>query len=178
MQWRNTAHRYGLTASLLHWIIVAGVVAEYFLAEAGDESESASAFGAMGLHMSLGLTIFGLAAIRLVWRFVDARPPLPTTTKGYEVIAARVVHAAFYVLLFAMPLSGWILASLEGESVTFFGLFSAPTFNISANADLAEEVHEVLFNVMLVLALVHAAAALKHKFIDRDGVLGSMTPRP
>jgi cytochrome b561 len=132
----------------------------------------------MGLHISLGLAIFGLAAIRLVWRLVDARPPLPTTMKGYEVVAARVVHAAFYALLFALPLSGWVLSSLEGQAVTFFGLFNAPALDIGANEDLVEEVHEVLFNVMVGLALVHAAAALKHRFIDRDGVLGSMMPRP
>jgi cytochrome b561 len=172
MQWRNTLSRYGLVASLLHWSVVAGVIAEYFLAEAGEDAE-----GPMGLHVSIGLAIFVLAVLRLAWRLLDVHPAWPATMKPRQVAIARIVHGAFYALLLALPISGWLLASAEGESASFFGLFTLPAAP-GADEELLEETHEMLFNILVALAVLHVAAALKHHFIDRDSVLKGMTPRP
>jgi cytochrome b561 len=176
MQWRNTVTRYGFIASLLHWIIVAGVIAEYFLAEAAEESEGAGVFGPMGLHSSIGLAILVLAMLRLAWRAIDERPAWPATMKPATVAIARVAHGAFYVLLFALPLTGWMLMSTEGDAVSFFGLFTLPALPI-ADEETMEDVHEVLFNALIALGVLHAAAGVKHHFIDRDDVLRSMLPR-
>ena len=92
---------------------------------------------------------------------------------------ARGTHFGFYVLLFALPLTGWALAAADAQSISFFGLFELPQlriFGMTLSEDQLEEVHEVLFNVLLGLALLHVAAALKHHFIDRDNVLRSMLP--
>ena len=180
MQWQNTASRYGVISVSLHWIIVAGIGVQYFLAEAGEEGGTpGTVLAPANLHNSLGLALLVLALLRLALRVTGTSPTLPATMKHYEVLLARTVHAAFYLLLFAIPLSGWVLSSAEGETVRFFGLFDVPAWGTAneSSEELLEEVHEVLFNVLLGLALLHAAAALKHHFFDRDNVLRSMFGR-
>ena len=179
MQWRNTASRYGYVATTLHWVIVAGIIAQYFLAEAAEdrEHEPAGIFAAAGLHNSIGIAILALAALRVLWRLVEVPPSRPETMKSYERVLARVTHIAFYLLLFALPLTGWALATADQQTVSFFGLFDLPQLRLGTlTEDQLEEVHEVLFNVLLGLAALHIAAALKHHFLDRDGVLRSMLP--
>jgi cytochrome b561 len=177
MQWRNTRERFGAVAASLHWVIAAGIVAQYFLAEAGEDA-GAGVLDAMALHRSIGIALLALALVRLFWRIAQPRPVWPGSMKPYEILLARAVHTAFYALLFAIPLSGWALSSLEGESLSIFGLFSMPALPTGAASEsLIEEVHEVLFNLLLALVILHAAAALKHQFVDHDGVLKSMLPR-
>lgn len=187
MQWRNTASRYGYIATALHWVIVAGIIAQYFLAEAAEDREHgpAGAFDASGLHASIGITILVLALLRVLWRLVELPPSLPETMKRYERVLARTTHIAFYALLFALPLTGWALATADQQTISFFGLFDLPQLRIGAqlpitggtlSKDQLEEVHEVLFNVLLGLAVLHIAAALKHHFLDRDNVLRTMLP--
>jgi cytochrome b561 len=187
MKWRNTASRYGYVATALHWVIVAGVVAQYFLAEAAEDHEGAraSAFSAAGLHNSIGVTILALAVLRVLWRVVELPPALPQTMKRYERMLARLTHFAFYALLFALPLTGWALATADQQGLSFFGLFDLPQLRLGAQLpieggtlteDQLEEIHEVLFNVLLGLAALHIGAALKHHFFDRDNVLRTMLP--
>jgi cytochrome b561 len=183
MQWRNTASRYGFVASSLHWLIAAGIVAQYFLAEAADDSAAttAGALSAASLHTSLGITLLALAALRIIWRLIELPPERPTAMKGYEIAIARATHIAFYVLLFAIPLSGWALATVDGQSPSYFGPFELPQLRLGAqlgtlDKEQLEEIHEILFNILLTLAVLHIAAALKHHFFDRDGVLRSMLP--
>lgn len=181
MQWRNTASRYGFIASSLHWIIAAGIIAQYLLAEAAEDGEKASvgAIGPMDVHNSVGITILALALLRLVWRLIDPPPAWPTTMKRYEVLLARTVHTLFYVLLFAIPLSGWVLVSAEGESLRYLGLFDFPALTPGSSesaAELLEEVHEVLFNTLLVLTLLHIAAAFRHWFANSSSVLRGILP--
>jgi cytochrome b561 len=99
--------------------------------------------------------------------------------KRYERLLARGTHFAFYVLLFALPVTGWGLGAADTQSISFFGLFELPQLRIfdrTLSEDQLEEVHQVLFNVLLGLGLLHIAAALKHHFIDRDNILRSMLP--
>jgi cytochrome b561 len=181
MQWRNTASRYGYVATALHWVIVAGIAAQYFLAEAAEDREGApaSALSAASLHNSIGVTILALAILRVLWRALELPPALPETMKSYQRVVARTTHVAFYVLLFALPLTGWLLATAAQQPISFFGLFDLPQLPIedgTLRKQQLEEVHEVLFNVLLGLAVLHVAAALKHHFFDRDNVLRSMLP--
>lgn len=174
MQWRNTPGRYGIVGQALHWLVVLGIIANYFIAEAADDEQAG---GLLGLHRSVGITILALAALRLLWRLVDRAPPWPAGMAAHERVIARAVHAAFYVLLFALPLTGWMISSAEGDAVNWFGLVELPGLSMGASEDTLEELHEVLFNVLFALAVLHALAALKHHFWDRDGVLASMLPR-
>jgi cytochrome b561 len=174
MQWRNTPERYGIVGQTLHWLIVLGLIASYFLAEAAEDEE-----GLMGLHRSVGITILALAGVRLLWRLVDRTPPWPAAMAGYERIFARLTHAAFYLLLLALPLTGWLLSSAEGDAVRYFELFELPPLYVGTGEeaeDALEDIHETLFNVLLALAALHVAGALKHHFWNRDHVLRSMLP--
>lgn len=169
MQLRNSQTDYGLISRLLHWIIAFGILAQWLLAETAEEAEHTAPvenLTGIGLHQSLGVLVLLLATMRVLWRLIDTQPLWPAALKPYELMLARIVHAAFYVLLFAIPLSGWALSSAEGEPVTFFGLFQLPPLSLGSE-DVLEEVHEVLFNVLAALALLHVLAAAKHRFLDR-----------
>jgi cytochrome b561 len=187
MQWFNTSSRYGAIAASLHWLIVAAILAEYFLAEAseGQQDGPPGVTTAAGIHNSLGIAILALMVLRILWRFVELPPATPLQMKPHEIALARTVHIAFYCLLFAIPLSGWALATVDQQPLSFFGLFDIPQLRIGAqlpllggtlSKDQLEDAHEILFNVLVGLALLHVAAALKHHFFDHDGVLRSMLP--
>jgi cytochrome b561 len=180
MQWRNSLSRYGIVAKSLHWLVVLGIVAQYLLAEAQEEeSQSRGAMTAMDWHVSIGITLLALAVLRVVWRAAEVKPEWPTSMRGFERLLARVGHIGLYALLFALPLSGWLLLSVEGEALRLFGWFELPAIapaGTEAREHLIEEVHEVLFNALFALAILHVLAALKHQFIDRDNVLKRMLP--
>ena len=108
-------------------------------------------------------------------RFRHCRPPTPS----WQRRLARATHFLFYALLLALPLSGWLLTCVEGDAVRFLGLVDVPALTVpggEASEDFLEETHELLGNVLLVLAGVHVLAGLKHHFIDRDEVLRRMLP--
>jgi cytochrome b561 len=173
MQWRNTDKAYGIVAQTLHWLIVIGLIASYFLAEAAEDDEASAV---MSVHRSVGITILVLAVLRIVWRLLDRRPLWPATMAGYERLIARATHWTFYVLLFALPITGWMLSSAEGDGVRFFGLFELPPLLSPAGEEILEELHETLFNVLLAFAVLHIVGALKHQLWNRDNVLRSMLP--
>jgi len=156
MKLLNTRSSYGLVSLALHWMIVLGIIGEWALAESDN----------LTLHQSIGLTILALAVVRLAWRAANPKPAWPPDMKPYEINLARVVHVAFYVLLFAIPLSGWALASAEDEPLRFFGWFDLPRMVVGSE-DTLEEVHETLFNILLALAALHVLGAFKHWIASR-----------
>src|SRR5205085_10344839 len=131
-------------------------------------------------HKSVGITILGLALIRLMWRGATPPPPLPDTLRPYERALARFTHAALYFLLFAMPLSGWMMSSARGFPVSWFGFFQLPDL-VPKNKALYEALlttHGTLAVVLAVVVALHVAGALKHHFIHKDDVLRRMLPLP
>lgn len=164
----NTRSEYGFISRALHWIIVAAIVAQWLLAEADENSGPiyGTGFDALTLHQSIGLTILLLAIVRLVWRFLNPIPAWPADMKSYEVTLARAVHFGFYVLLFAIPIAGWALSSVEDEPLRFFNWFDVPRIALAGEETL-EEVHEVLFNILVALAVLHVIGAAKHWLVGR-----------
>jgi len=178
MSLTNSAQRYGLVPQLLHWLVVLLLALQFLLAElAEDLPDGLEKLAMLSRHKSIGITILGLAALRVAWRLIDRPPPLPAMP-GWQRIAAHVTHWGLYAALFAMPLSGWMMSSAANYPVSWFGLFQLPDL-VGASHDLhetLEEVHETLAGALLVLAAVHVLAALKHQFVDRDGLLSRMLP--
>src|ERR1700691_112507 len=129
-------------------------------------------------HKSFGMTVFMLAILRLLWRFKNPPPELPTGMTPLETTLARATHVAFYVLLFAMPITGWMMSSAKNYSVSWFGLFTWP--NLIAKNEHAfnflRSTHDILSDVLFAIAVLHILAALKHHFWDRDDVLVRMLP--
>jgi len=174
----TTTDRYSGFSMTLHWLIALLAFSQlalgkFFEVEA-DEPDSL-----FGWHTALGLLVLALMVVRLGWRLTHSVPAPPRTTPGWQQVAARATHMAFYGLLIALPLSGWALTSVEGDAVNFFGWFTVPALPLAggeATEELIGEIHEVLGNVLLVLAGLHVLAGLKHHYVDRDGVLRRMLP--
>lgn len=129
-------------------------------------------------HKSIGITIFLLTGGRLAWR--AARPhPLPVPMPDWQRRAAIVSHVMLYLLLIVTPVSGWLYSSATGVQVVYLGLLPLPNLlpKDDALADALKIVHVTLNSTLFGLVCIHAAAALKHHFIDRDTVLARMLPR-
>jgi cytochrome b561 len=166
-----TRTTYSTGAILFHWTIAVLVIANLLIG-----------FGllkGMPTHKAIGITVLVLSVLRIVWRLIHRQPPLPAIVPGWQATAARISHATFYVLLIAMPLSGWLMVSNAEKlrPLTWFGLFDIPYLTVSrAAGDAGHEIHELLAIPFAALVLLHVAAALKHHFIDRDSVLARMLP--
>src|SRR5262249_34262321 len=139
------------------------------------------------LHKSIGLSILVLSFARLGWRLANPIPALPVAMSALERFAARGTHAAFYVFMIGVPLAGWATVSSAplGVPTMWFGLFEWPHIPFLADLPRAEKrviegplatTHAVLALSMLGLVVLHAAAALKHQFRDKDDVLKRMLP--
>jgi cytochrome b561 len=180
MQLRNTSSRYGALAQLFHWIIVALIIVQFTLAKIADDLPRGGLrqFKVLFYHKSVGITILTLATLRLLWRWTGTTPSLPNTLRPFEVKLARITHALLYALLFAMPLSGWIMSNAENFPVSYFGWFVLPNL-VQPNkgfGEIMDQTHAVLFEVLLSVTLLHVAAALKHHFWHKDDVLKRMLP--
>ena len=180
MSLKNTDERWGSVSQVLHWLIVLLLVAIAAIGlTMGDLPNGTDKIHTYALHKSLGLTLLALVVLRLVWRLWAGAPrPVADTPRWQERIAA-LTHAALYLLLFALPLSGWLLNSAAGYPLQWFGVFNLPHL-VARNAplrELAEEVHETGFWLLVALVIAHAGAALYHHFLKRDATLTRMLPR-
>ncbi len=172
---------YTHTARLLHWAVAGMIVVQFVLAElaesAGERQAQLAQLALLANHKSVGITILVLALVRLGWRLAHPPPPLPAQMPGWQVTASHLSHWSLYGLLFALPVSGWLMSSATAYSVSWFNLFTLPDL-VAADPqleDLLKEVHEVLATLLFIVALVHIGAGLKHALIDKDDVLKRMS---
>jgi len=131
---------------------------------------------AMTAHKSLGITLMLLLILRLLWRWTHAPPPPPQGSRPWEILAARCSHLALYLLMLAVPLSGWLAASTTIVPWKLWWLMPWPRIASPGEGlhEIAEELHEGLIWALAVLLAVHVAAALYHHFVRRDPVLRRM----
>jgi cytochrome b561 len=171
--------RYTGTAIALHWLIAFLILAAFPLGVYMHELPlSPSKLQLYSYHKWLGVTVFLLAVARLTWRATHTPPPLPATDPAWQQHAGHGLHLLLYVLLFAIPLSGWLMSSAKGFQTIYLGVLPLPDLigKDQALGELLTEVHETLNFALLGLFVAHVAAALKHHFIDRDSVLVQMLP--
>jgi cytochrome b561 len=177
---RSDADHWGSLAKFLHWTVVVLILVQGTLGLVMVElPRRPSVIPVYDLHKSLGLSIFAFAALRLGWRAFDPRPREPASVSPRQVLAARAGHALLYLLLFAVPLSGWWFDSLAGlRPLYWFGLFEVPHLTAPDKAlkDFGAQLHEFAFWTLVAVAAGHAAIALWHQFVKRDNVLGRMWP--
>jgi cytochrome b561 len=172
--------RYSPLAQTFHWVIAILVLAAFIYGPGGTEERVYSAARDFDrqLHETLGMCVFVLSAMRLLWRMVDTHPDPPQVAR-WMGIAAKAVQWTLYLLLFAVPLTAIAGAWLEGHPVTLLaGVEIAPLLGLShdTGAKIAT-IHTWLGDAILWLAGFHALVALFHQFVLRDGVLASMLPR-
>lgn len=180
--------RYDGVAMIIHWFTAVLMIYMVFfgedlmksgekLAKAGD---TASATFEPSIHVTLGVSIFLLTILRIIWRLTHTAPAYPASMKRYEVVGSKSLHGLFYLLLIAIPLTGWITFGGFSEEVPVmaqaqvFGLFAMPQPPFTSH--LFKELHELGSNAAMVLIILHVLAALKHQFIDKDSILGRMLP--
>lgn len=167
--------RYNRLARALHWLIAVLVIGNILGGLVHERLEHIIRL--IPIHKSIGLSVLALTLVRIAWRFTWKQPPHPAGVRMWQVIAARVVHTAFYGLMLAMPLSGWAMASAGKYPLSWFGLFDVPKFAITKESALylaSRSGHEVLGWLFAGLVAVHVAAALRHHFILKDRVLERM----
>jgi cytochrome b561 len=178
MTFRNTKRSWGAFSKALHWIIVLLIINQWVIAERADQLTGLAKLKTLGIHKSFGMTILMLAVIRLVWRWMNPVPDLGAETKPWERTLAKISHVLLYGLIFAMPITGWLMSSAKTYSVSWFNLFAFPNL-VGKNDrvfDLTRDLHHLLFAVLVGVAALHIAGALKHHFIDRNDVLKRMLP--
>ena len=179
MNHQRVSH-YGAVSQAFHWITAALVLVAFLYGPGGSEEHvyAASRDADRQLHETLGLTVLALTAARVLWRLVAARPDPPAVAR-WMGIASRGVQGLLYVLLFAVPLTAITGAWLEGHPLTLLaGLKVGPMIGPShAAGESIAEIHTLLGDAILWVAGLHAAAALFHHYVLKDGVLLSMLPR-
>ena len=177
----NNANRYTGTAKALHWLIVALLIVQFIVAWSMPHIGRNTQPGTLiNLHLSLGVLILVVAILRLGWRATHHEPAPDDGLPPWQVKSARIVSWLLYLLLFVVPILGWISASWRGFPVTMFGLFELPKLIATRAAGWrwTGDIHGLLANyAMLALVGLHVAAALYHYFFRRDGVLQRIFPR-
>jgi cytochrome b561 len=179
MALRNTTRRWGAVAQLFHWLIVALIITQVTLASLADDlPPGVRKLTLLARHKSVGITILMLASARLLWRLANPTPPLPPTLKPYERGLAHFTHVMLYILLFAMPLSGWMMSSARGFPVSWFGFFQLPDLVPKSKPLYAAllTTHATLACVLGAVVVLHVAGAIKHHYVLRDDVLRRMLP--
>ena len=179
--------RYTRVAAVLHWLIAVLIAINVGLGLTAEEFPDGWIRPMIDLHKSIGLTVLGLVLLRILWRLSHPAPPLPAAYPPLERAGAHAAHAALYVLILLLPLSGWLHDSAFKDAgahpLQIFWLI--PWFRIGAIANLdpatKERVHSFFFGmhvwagyILYALVAVHILGALKHQFIDREAQFARM----
>jgi cytochrome b561 len=176
----STDTKFSGLAMTLHWLVAAAVIGTWLITMVAESAPTNEARGAiMGNHFALGVVIFSLVAVRLIWRLMNPPPAPAAGHAGWERIAAKTAHYAMYTLLLVMPLAGWFAMSSFDSAISVWGLFEVPKLPVPVNEALGEqifEVHGAAGITLLVIIAVHVLATLKHTFIDKDGTIFRMLP--
>jgi cytochrome b561 len=182
MQIFSSSQHYGVIARWLHWTTVLLVIIAWLLGIGGDAlpGKPAQAAG-LFVHITAGLLVIILTAMRLVWRGVDSPPQVDMGNNPYArwvLLAAKLAHLGLYALLIVVPLVGIGVQFARGNGLPLFGLtqVASPWLADRAFARTLKEVHEVLAHLLIVLAVLHAAAALLHHWVWGDRTLIRMLP--
>ena len=171
--------RYNNVQIALHWLIALLIFATFPLGlYMVDLKLSPTMLKLFSYHKWMGVTIFFLVAVRLAWRATHPVPPPIAGMPRWQEIVSVATHHTLYLLMVVIPLSGWLTSSADGYQTVWFGIVPLPDL-LDKNKELGDTlgaVHEYLNWAMLALVGLHAAAALKHQFIDKDGLLQRMNP--
>ena len=172
------ADRYTRTAVALHWLLALGLFTAFSVGVyMSDLPFSPQRLKLFSYHKWAGITILALSALRLAWRLTH-RPPADVPMPAWQRTASHATHIALYALFFAIPLVGWAYSSAAGFPVVLYGIWPLPDF-VSPDKELARLIkpwHAYLAFTLAGLVALHVAAALKHQFVDRDGLLARMRP--
>jgi len=176
---RNTGDSWGAPAKLFHWVMAALIFAQLTLGlMAANWRLSPTKIELFFWHKSTGMLILALVALRLLWRLANPTPALPSGMPAWERAAARLSHGLLYVVMIALPVTGWIINSASNIPFRIFWLIPLPAIVApdKSTADLVALVHRGLFVLLALVLVAHIGAALRHHFVKRNTVLVRMLP--
>ena len=173
-------HRYTRTAKGLHWLIallILGLLGLGFYMH--DLPLSPQKLQLYSWHKWAGVTVFLLVIVRLAWCVTHQPPPLPAGMPRWQQWAAHTTHVLLYLLMLAIPLSGWLMSSAKGFQTVWFGVLPLPDLLAKDKVlgDLLATLHMSLNLLLVALLVAHVGASLKHHFINKDDVLLRMLPK-
>jgi cytochrome b561 len=181
--------RYTRTAMVLHWLIALLIICNAALGLSAESFPDSWVRTVVDTHKSIGITVLGLALLRILWRVSHRPPPLPKAFPKWEHGAAHIAHFLLYLLMIGLPLSGWLHDSAWKDAAThpmhLFGLIPWPRLGFVMHLDpvLKESLHdrfgalhEWLGYALYALLAMHVGGALKHQWIDRKSVISRMVP--
>jgi cytochrome b561 len=171
--------RYSRTAIALHWVIATLILVNLTLGIIHDSFPKPVSATMIFYHKAIGITVLALTLLRLGWRLIHRPPPFDPAMKKWERGLARTVHWLFYVLLVAIPTTGWLLTSSGGRATSWFGLFSIPALPVSRSDDAHDTfqaLHQYLAYSVIALLLLHVAGALRHHLKGHGRIIGRMAP--
>lgn len=170
-----TLEKYNRGAQAFHWIIAALIIANLASGLLNEPLEKTVSL--IPTHKAIGLTVLVLTLGRIAWRLSWTKPPLPDSIGPFDRAVASATHVALYALMLILPLTGWVFSSASKYPLTWFGLFDVPRLPVTKDGPLvgpSHEAHEILGFVMLGLVVLHIAAALRHHFVLRNGLIRRM----
>lgn len=183
------ASRYTRTAMILHWLIAVLIIVNVVLGLSADALPDDWVRPVIDTHKSIGITVLGLALLRVLWRASHRPPPLPREFPSWERMAAHVAHFLLYFVMIALPLSGWMHDSAWKAAAThpmhLFGVIPFPRIGFIMNLDPAVKeplhdkfgaLHTYLGYALYALLAMHIGGALKHELLDRHSVIKRMVP--
>ncbi|HEY0722205.1 MAG TPA: cytochrome b [Gammaproteobacteria bacterium] len=182
VQFANTALRYGIVAIVFHWLMAVLLIfligVGLYMVSLPDAGFDTTKIVLILYHKENGILALALGALRLAWRVGNVLPTLVETIPDWQKVAARFVHLTFYGLIFALPISGWLMSSAAGIPVYLFGVYTLPDFipHNDHHFHLLIAIHKWLSYVLIACIALHAGAALRHHFLLRDETLKKMLP--
>ncbi|MCX4186889.1 cytochrome b [Methylophaga sp. OBS4] len=176
---KNDNRVYGLISQLLHWIVAALIIMQFIWAwRILQLGLGRQRYDLVNEHKSIGLTILALVLLRLIWRYFNPPPPLPTTMPPWQRRLALVTHYVIYGLLLVIPPVGWAMSSAAGFVVSWFDVFDLPALVAQDDAlkEALKTLHVTLALALGALVIGHAAVAVHHHFVRKDDILKRMLP--
>lgn len=177
-QIRNSATQYGIVAMVLHWAVAITIVGLFALGYWMVDLDYYHEWYKQGpdIHRSIGILLFAAMVLRVLWRLTNPKPRELPTHSRFEVLAAHATHLVLYLLIFTAMVSGYLISTADGSSISVFSWFEVPsvTGRIKGMEDTAGLVHYWVTWALVGLASLHALAALKHHLVDKDDTLRRM----
>lgn len=170
---KNTKSSYGLITKLLHWVIGIGIigmlVVGFIMTDMPPADEKWQLYF---VHKSIGVTILGLVALRILWRFVNVQLDLPSDLPGWQKSASKITHFLLYVFMFLMPVSGVLMSRFGGHEINVFNLFTISALEKDpALSSLFSNMHGFSAIIFSLLIALHVCGGLYHHFVRRDNIL-------
>lgn len=179
--YKNSDDAYGWIAILLHWVMAVSLVFMFGLGLYMVELTYYDAWykGSLDLHKSIGIVLFILWVVRVVWRRINSKPGPVASNSRYSAVehkVGHVVHLLLYIVMLLLMLSGYLISTADGRSIDVFSVFEVPAIPalLDKQEDIAGEIHFYLAWSLIVTVGLHGFAALKHHFVDKDKTLSRM----